>query len=77
MTPGLDHFGESVAATYGDPADPTFSPAAIEPAVWVLAELAGLRLRDRWAGWARAPFTSESRSHVSIWERAPDGGPGA
>jgi SAM-dependent methyltransferase len=35
----------------------------------LMAELAGLRLRDRWADWTRAPFTSESRSHVSIWER--------
>ena len=35
----------------------------------LMAELAGLRLRDRWADWTGAPFTSESRSHVSIWER--------
>ena len=26
-----------------------------------MAEMAGLRLRDRWAGWSREPFTSESR----------------
>jgi SAM-dependent methyltransferase len=38
----------------------------------LMAELAGLRLRHRWADWTRAPFTSESRSHVSIWERPPD-----
>ena len=36
--------------------------------VWP-AELAGLQLRDRWAGWRREPFTSESRQHVSVWER--------
>lgn len=35
----------------------------------LMAELAGLRLRHRWADWTRAPFTGESRSHVSIWER--------
>ncbi len=35
----------------------------------LMAELAGLRLRERWGGWAREPFTSESRQHVSIWEK--------
>jgi len=35
----------------------------------LMAELAGLRLRRRWAGWRREPFTSESRSHVSVWEK--------
>jgi SAM-dependent methyltransferase len=37
----------------------------------LMARLAGLRLRDRWADWNRAPFTSESKQHVSIWEK-PD-----
>jgi SAM-dependent methyltransferase len=36
----------------------------------LMAELAGLRLRDRWAGWTREPFTNESRQHVSIWEKS-------
>ncbi len=35
----------------------------------LMAELAGLSLRERWADWARAPFTGESPSHVSVWER--------
>jgi SAM-dependent methyltransferase len=35
----------------------------------LMAELAGLRLRERWSGWKREPFTSESRTHVSLWER--------
>jgi SAM-dependent methyltransferase len=35
----------------------------------LMAQLAGLRLRDRWDGWTRAPFTSESRRHVSVWEK--------
>ena len=35
----------------------------------LMAELAGLRLRDRWAGWRREPFTSDSRKHVSVWEK--------
>jgi hypothetical protein len=28
-----------------------------------------MRLRDRWEGWAREPFTSESGGHVSVWEK--------
>lgn len=35
----------------------------------LMAQLAGLRLRERWGGWTRGPFTSESRQHVSIWEK--------
>ena len=35
----------------------------------LMAQLAGLRLRERWDGWTRAPFTSDSRQHVSIWEK--------
>ncbi len=35
----------------------------------LMARLAGLRLRERWGGWAREPFTSGSRQHVSVWEK--------
>ena len=35
----------------------------------LMARIAGLELTDRWAGWDRAPFTSESRSHVSVWRK--------
>jgi SAM-dependent methyltransferase len=38
----------------------------------LMAQLAGMRLRDRWAGWKRAPFTNESRQHVSVWEKPVD-----
>ncbi len=43
-------------------------------AVWpseldLMARLAGLTLRERWADWDRSPFTSESRKHVSVWEK--------
>lgn len=33
----------------------------------LMARIAGLRLRDRWSGWRRTPFTAESDSHVSVW----------
>jgi Methyltransferase domain len=35
----------------------------------LMARLAGLRLRDRRAGWKREPFTSLSPSHVSVYEK--------
>jgi SAM-dependent methyltransferase len=35
----------------------------------LMAQLARMTLRERWAGWTKEPFTSESRSHVSVWEK--------
>ena len=35
----------------------------------LMAELAGMRLRERWGEWAREPFTSESTKHISVWEK--------
>ena len=35
----------------------------------LMARLAGMTLRERWADWDRTPFTSDSRSHVSVWEK--------
>jgi hypothetical protein len=35
-----------------------------------MARIAGLRLRDRWAGWKEEPFTADSWRHVSVYERA-------
>jgi len=35
----------------------------------LMAQLAGMRLRERWSGWKREPFTSNSRKHVSVWEK--------
>ena len=35
----------------------------------LMARIAGLRLRHRWADWHRTPFTGESRSHISIWDK--------
>ena len=36
----------------------------------LMARLAGMTLRERWSDWSRAPFTSDSRTHVSVWEKA-------
>ncbi len=35
----------------------------------LMARLAGMTLRERWAGWTRQPFTDESDTHVSVWEK--------
>jgi SAM-dependent methyltransferase len=33
----------------------------------LMARLAGLHLRSRWAGWRHEPFTSDSQLHVSVY----------
>ncbi len=35
----------------------------------LMARLAGLRLRDRWAGWDRQPFTAESTNQVVVYSK--------
>jgi SAM-dependent methyltransferase len=35
----------------------------------LMARLAGMSLRERWSSWNREPFTSDSRQHVSVWEK--------
>ena len=36
----------------------------------LMAEMAGMRLRERWGGWDREPFTNLSIKHISVWERS-------
>jgi SAM-dependent methyltransferase len=40
----------------------------------LMARIAGMRLRERWGGWKREPFTRESTRHVSVWETPPVSG---
>jgi SAM-dependent methyltransferase len=35
----------------------------------LMARIAGLHLKERWAGWNREPFTSSSSKHVSVYGR--------
>jgi SAM-dependent methyltransferase len=35
----------------------------------LMARLAGLRLRERWGGWERQPFTADSRDCISVYGR--------
>ena len=41
------------------------SPAELD----LMARIAGITLRERWSGWKREPFTSESGKHVSVWQK--------
>jgi SAM-dependent methyltransferase len=36
----------------------------------LMAQLAGMTLRERWGSWTREAFTSESVKHVSVWEKS-------
>ena len=35
----------------------------------LMAKIAGMTLRERYSGWNREPFTSESTTHVSVWQK--------
>jgi SAM-dependent methyltransferase len=35
----------------------------------LMARLAGMRPHERWSGWRREPFTSESEQLVGVWEK--------
>jgi SAM-dependent methyltransferase len=41
------------------------SPAELD----LMARLAGLALRERWADWDRSPFTEASAKHISVWAK--------
>jgi hypothetical protein len=35
----------------------------------LMARIAGMSLKYRWAGWDRSDFTADSTKHVSIWQK--------
>jgi SAM-dependent methyltransferase len=41
----------------------------------LMAQLAGLRPAERWSDWSRAPFTANSPSHISVWQKPSAGTP--
>ena len=63
----MSHHFEIVDGQARAPLDPV--PLRVAPEYDLMAELAGMRLRERWSGWKREPFTSDSRHHVSVWEK--------
>jgi hypothetical protein len=36
----------------------------------LMARFAGMTLRERWSDWNREPFTSDSTSHISVWQKS-------
>lgn len=36
----------------------------------LMAQLAGMRLRQRWGGWDKSSFTNSSSRHISVYELA-------
>jgi SAM-dependent methyltransferase len=37
----------------------------------LMARLAGMQLRERWADWNREPFTADAAKHISVWRKPP------
>jgi hypothetical protein len=35
----------------------------------LMAQMAGMRLKERWGGWSQEPFSADSSIHVSVWGR--------
>jgi SAM-dependent methyltransferase len=73
---GFDQYDVAVQGLTSHHYDPrtgeyeTFPGRYIWPAeLDLMAQLAGMSLRERWGGWRREPFTSESRFHVSVYEK--------
>jgi hypothetical protein len=49
--------------------DPIVTRYAWPAELDLMARIAGLRLRERWGGWNREPFTAASKLHVSVYGR--------
>jgi hypothetical protein len=50
---------------------PTFRyvwPAELD----LMGRLAGIVRRERWSDWDRSAYTSDSRSHISVWEKVAE-----
>jgi SAM-dependent methyltransferase len=59
---------------FSEPDGSTYHTAGTYRYAWpsecdLMAQLAGLELEARYADWHRAPFTSESERHVSVWRK--------
>lgn len=58
-----------VVGEHGARLYPVFVRYAYPSELDLMARLAGLTLEHRWADWRRAPFTSDSAHHVSVYVR--------
>ncbi len=75
---GFDEYdvaNQGLVSHHYDERDGTFAPWSIPfRYVWpseldLMARIAGMRSRERWSGWRREPFTSESDALVGVWEK--------
>ena len=75
---GFDQYdvaNQGLVSHHYDTREGTFGPWSIPfRYVWpseldLMARLAGLTARERWSGWRREPFTSESDALVGVWEK--------
>jgi hypothetical protein len=70
-------WGEELAERFGDDrrGDEAEAGAFLErsarggPALDLMARIAGLRLKERWAGWNREPVAATSGNLVSVYGR--------
>ena len=78
---GLDEYdvvNQGLVSHHYTKVDGTFQKSSLPLRyVWpseldLMARLAGMTLRERWGGWKREPFTSDSTKHVSVWEKASE-----
>jgi SAM-dependent methyltransferase len=63
-------FQRIVISEGGTQMTPHFMRYAWPSELDLMAQLAGLERRQRWAWWDRSPFTADSKSHVTVYARA-------
>ncbi len=63
-------FQRIVISEEGTQMTPHFMRYAWPSELDLMAQLAGLERRERWAWWDRSPFTAASKSHVTVYARA-------
>jgi len=63
-------FQRIVITDEGTQITPHFMRYAWPSELDLMAQLAGLERRERWAWWDRSPFTADSKSHVTVYGRA-------
>jgi SAM-dependent methyltransferase len=63
-------FQRIVISADGTQMTPHFMRYAWPSELDIMAQLAGLERRERWAWWDRSPFTADSKSHVTVYTHA-------
>jgi SAM-dependent methyltransferase len=63
-------FQRIVISEGGTQISPHFMRYAWPSELDLMAQLAGLKRKERWAWWDRSPFTAGSKSHVTVYAHA-------